>query len=150
MRWTAETKAQWGSITNFVLRNRLHWAEKPLDHDPQKSSSIFEIADPIPFASPTDYKILKNDWPYGLAPGITHMVVWLKQRLPVEDIRGDLTKEGRKMVEGFVQNTFRERFGGENVLWFRNWVALQSVRALEHVHVLVKGHAEEEVLRLLG
>lgn len=26
----------------------------------------------------------------------------------------------------------------DRVLWFRNWTGLQSVRGLEHVHVLVR------------
>ena len=28
--------------------------------------------------------------------------------------------------------------GDDRVLWFRNWTGLQSVRGLEHVHVLVR------------
>ena len=27
---------------------------------------------------------------------------------------------------------------GERVLWFKNWIALQSVRGLERIHVLVR------------
>jgi len=34
------------------------------------------------------------------------------------------------------------------VLWFKNWIKLQSVRAVEHAHVLVRG-ASEEVIREL-
>lgn len=26
----------------------------------------------------------------------------------------------------------------ERVMWFKNWVSLQSVRGVDHVHVLVK------------
>ncbi len=57
------------------------------------------------------------------------------------------------MVEKFVQRTFTEPLGSyrpeedvvadshdghDRVLWFRNWTGLQSVRGLEHVHVLVR------------
>ena len=31
----------------------------------------------------------------------------------------------------------------ERVMWFKNWIKLQSVRAVEHVHVLVKDAGEE-------
>ena len=31
----------------------------------------------------------------------------------------------------------------ERVVWFKNWVGLQSVRGVEHVHVLVRGVSEE-------
>ena len=30
----------------------------------------------------------------------------------------------------------------ERVVWFKNWVGLQSVRGVEHVHVLVRGCSE--------
>ena len=58
-----------------------------------------------------------------------------------------MTKESRELVDGFVRRVFRERVGdgvegreeGEKVLWFKNWTGLQSVRGVEHVHVLVRG-----------
>ena len=56
-----------------------------------------------------------------------------------------MTAKSRALVDGFVRRVFRERVGeggkgaGEKVLWFRNWTGLQSVRGLEHVHVLVRG-----------
>ena len=33
--------------------------------------------------------------------------------------------------------------GNDRVLWFRNWTGLQSVRGLEHVHVLVRDASRE-------
>lgn len=111
-------------------------------------------SNPIPFADPGDYKILRNDWPYGLAPGITHLVVWLRTPLPTSE-GGYLTAESRALVEDFVQKTFVERLAMSNagnldpksqVLWFKNWGALQSIRALEHVHVLVRD-VPEDILR---
>ena len=106
-------------------------------------------AAPTPFENPGDYKVLVNDWPYGMEKGIVHLIVWIKHRLPATAEKGDLTEEGRRMVDGFVGSRFKERLGQENVLWFRNWTGLQSVRALEHVHVLVRGDrgSIEEVLR---
>lgn len=85
-----------------------------------------------------------------MEPGIEHFVVWVKQRLPV-DGKGDLTAEGREMVEGFVEREFRKTVGeedkGSKVLWFKNSTDLQSVRSLEHVHVLVRGVSEEVLER---
>lgn len=65
-----------------------------------------------------------------------------------------MTPESIALVERFVQRTFvkplssSRAFQGvdgdfdsgdrERVLWFRNWTGLQSVRGLEHVHVLVR------------
>lgn len=63
-----------------------------------------------------------------------------------------MTEESRGLVEGFIERTFvgrlREELGpfedpAEHVLWFKNWTALQSVRALEHVHVLLRDCPEK-------
>jgi hypothetical protein len=45
------------------------------------------------------------------------------------------------MVDEFVDHTFVKGLGVEGldrVLWFKNWTGLQSVRGVEHVHVLVR------------
>jgi hypothetical protein len=67
---------------------------------------------------------------------------------------GDLTAEGRRMVNEFVESKFVRRLkveGQDKVMWFKNWSVLQSVRGLEHVHVLVRdverGELEEIVER---
>ncbi|ESA43306.1 hypothetical protein GE21DRAFT_4516 [Neurospora crassa] len=132
MKWTAETKASYGSMTNYLLAHRLPktWGVPP-----------FTPVSDVPFAEPSDYCVLLNDWPYGFEPGITHMVVWTRTPIAVDDDKGDMTPESRKIVGDFVKQYFVDRLGpgGEGkVLYFKNWVALQSVRALEHVHVLVK------------
>lgn len=68
-----------------------------------------------------------------------------------------MTPESRSIIRDFVERTFVERLrrddgkDGDNglekaedrVLWFKNWTKLQSVRALEHVHVLVRGVGED-------
>jgi hypothetical protein len=109
----------------------------------------FNYKNPIPFAHRDDYRILINDWPYGLAPGIVHICVWLKVRLPVDEGNGgDLTMEGRRMVEEFVGRTFVRPLGmqgSDRVLWFKNWTGLQSVRGLEHIHVLLRDVGKEEL-----
>jgi hypothetical protein len=101
----------------------------------------FTPASDTPFADPSDYRVLINDWPYGFAPGITHIVVWSRTPIPTDDTVGDMTPESRKMVAEFIKQYFVDSLGpgGEDrVMWFKNWVALQSVRTVDHVHVLVK------------
>lgn len=155
LSWSSATKAQYGSITNYICQVRLKWhLPDPTSSTPAVAGSssgtadsgpVLPFANPIPFADPSDYKILRNDWPYGLTPGIVHLVVWLRTPVPVKEDGGDLTDESRELIEGFVQKTFVERVASEGildakdrVLWFKNWSALQSVRALEHVHILVR------------
>ena len=123
--------------------------------------SIFAVTDPAPFASGDDYKILRNDWPYGFTPNITHLVVWLKTPFAVNE-DGNLVPESRALIEEFVNRVFRQRLEreevsleevrkekdpikGDQVVWFKNWTALQSVGALEHFHVLVR-NVHEDVL----
>lgn len=132
MKWTADTKAAYGSLTNYLLAHRLPkaWGTPP-----------FRAASPIPFAEPSDYRVLLNDWPYGLTADVTHIVVWTRTTIPIDERTGDMTPESRCIFGNFVARYFSDRLGpgGEDrVLWFKNWVALQSVRSLEHIHVLVK------------
>jgi hypothetical protein len=147
LAWSAKTKKIYGSITNFLVRERLGWV--PVGGE--DGSLRFEVKSAVPFEEPGDYKILLNDWPYGLAPGIRHIVVWLKRPLEVDAV-GELVPHVRAAVEGFVEKTFRERvreFDPESkddkVIWFKNTMALQSVRSLEHFHVLVRDVQEETV-----
>lgn len=162
IEWTNQTKATYGSITAFILSERLHW--KTLSTSSGESTS-FECNNTIPFTDSTDYKILLNDWPYGFTPDVTHIIVWSKVRIPEQKPEGLLTPESVALVEGFVQRTFVESlnsFGSkqgvvgdsetrsDRVLWFRNWTGLQSVRGLEHVHVLVRDAPEDLLDRWVG
>lgn len=148
LQWTRTTKETYGNIINYICKERLHWDSLPTPNPDE--GPTFEVANPIPFADQRDFKILYNDWPYGMTSDITHIVVWLKNRLPVDDEEGDLTPEARKLVEGFVERSLVSRVqkeGGkgwnDRVMWFRNWTGLQSVRGLDHLHVLVRGVQKE-------
>ncbi|RYC60056.1 hypothetical protein CHU98_g6141 [Xylaria longipes] len=137
MAWTTEIKAQYGSMTNYILAHRLPktWGSPP-----------FTPASSVPFEDKSDYSILINDWPYGLTPDITHIVVWSRTIIDTDSETGDLTPESRGVVSNFVKRVFVDKLGSEGeakVLWFKNWVALQSVRTLEHIHVMVKGASKD-------
>ncbi|KAI1378337.1 hypothetical protein F4677DRAFT_391902 [Hypoxylon crocopeplum] len=139
MKWTAETKAEYGSMPNYLIRHRLPqtWGSPP-----------FAPASNIPFHDQSDYRVLINDWPYGLTPNLTHIVVWSRTTIETDPETGDMTPESRSAVTGFVKRFFVDSLGldGEDkVLWFKNWVALQSVRALEHIHVIVRD-VEKDIL----
>ncbi|PQE23529.1 N-acetylglucosamine-induced 1 2 protein [Rutstroemia sp. NJR-2017a BVV2] len=136
MAWSAEVKAEYGSMMNYLLQHRLPWGAPP-----------FTYNSPIPFDDLSDFKVLLNDWPYGLTKDITHIVVWSKTPIATDETTGDVTDESRKLINDFVKRTFVDRLGGDRdrVMWFKNWVALQSVRALEHVHVLVKDVTDADI-----
>ncbi|KAF2745165.1 hypothetical protein M011DRAFT_448070 [Sporormia fimetaria CBS 119925] len=149
LAWTAHVKAKYGSSTNYLLQQRLHWTPLP------RSDGVleFETKGARAFEEEGDWKVLRNDWGYAVEEGVVHLCVWSKVRLEV-DGEGALTEKGKEVVEGFVRREFRERVGekekGEMVLWFRNPMGLQSVRSLEHVHVLLRGVEEGVVRRWLN
>ncbi|KAL1954559.1 hypothetical protein VTO42DRAFT_1070 [Malbranchea cinnamomea] len=149
INWTSKVKAKYSSITNYICLKRLHW---PLDRDPAT-----QCHNQTPFADPRDYKILRNDWPYGVEPGIVHLCVWVKNYIPVKPETGELTPESHAMIDVFVKKTFVERLKKESipnaedrVIWFKNWTALQSVRALEHVHILLRDVPEQFIVEWTG
>ncbi|KAJ5742407.1 uncharacterized protein N7511_011426 [Penicillium nucicola] len=158
LAWSADTKAQYGSIMNYICQQRLQW-QMPLETADLAMQRPFAFKNPRPFADPEDYKILRNDWPYGLTPGISHLVVWLRTPIPVKSGEGHLTEESRLLIDTFVRRTFVDRLARDpriasdaasHVLWFKNWVGLQSVRALEHVHILVRDVPEDILLEWSG
>jgi len=136
MEWTHLTKAQYGSMVNYLLQHRLPWGAPPFTYNSS-----------IPFADPSDYKVLMNDWPYGLEESINHIVIWSKTPISTNEKTGDVTEESRRLINEFLKRTFVDRLDGDasRVMWFKNWVQLQSIRALEHVHVLVKDASKEDL-----
>ncbi|KAJ4326114.1 hypothetical protein N0V94_000276 [Neodidymelliopsis sp. IMI 364377] len=145
LAWTAHVKAKYGSATTYLLEQRLFW--NPVNDGTE--AIAFNAKNVVPFADPEDFTILRNDWPYGHEPGIRHICVWLKRRLPVNE-DGGLSNEGKKMVEKFLDEEFRAKAGEQEknskILWFKNTTNLQSVRSLEHLHVLVR-NVDDEVLK---
>ena len=97
-----------------------------------------------------DYKILLNDWPYGIDPRIVHLVVWTKFATPSDPVTDDLLPSARAELEAFVKKTFGNVCGEGNVIWFRNWGALKSVHAVEHFHVMLFDPPEEFVREVTG
>ena len=157
--WCKKIVAVYGSITAYMCAERLHWEPLPSSCAETETGPVFEAEDPTPFKNPSDYKILCNDWPYGsFGRNITHLIVWSKSRIPTQPDTGLVTPESRKLIDAFVEAIFINRLArdesktpaGERVLWFKNWGALQSVRGLEHIHVLVEDVADTVVQEWTG
>ena len=145
LAWSAHVKERYGSATTYLLTQRLFW--EPIE-DPS-GTMAFNVRNVVPFADPQDFTVLRNDWPYGHEFGIHHICVWLKQRLPV-DKEGALSEEGKRMVDEFIDKKFRvhadEEEKDSKIIWFKNSTNLQSVRSLEHLHVLVR-NVDYDVLK---
>ncbi|KAL8837528.1 MAG: hypothetical protein Q9170_002487 [Blastenia crenularia] len=98
----------YGSITAYMCAERLHWT--PLPDSSAVTSPLFDYYDPTPFADPDNFKILRNDWPYGSSePNISHLIVWSKSRIPTDADSGLPTLESRQLIEAFVEQTFVKR-----------------------------------------
>ncbi|KAI9774984.1 MAG: hypothetical protein M1840_000200 [Geoglossum simile] len=141
LTWFLQTKNRYGTVADYVRQQKLQWQPPILP------------ASKTPFANPDDYKILRNDWPYGMTPDIIHMVVWSKTPIDVVPGEGNPTPESRRLIEAFVEKTFTQEIGpdGENkVMWFKQRAQWQSVGALEHIHVIVRGVDESLVEKWTG
>jgi hypothetical protein len=95
-------KKEYGSVMDFVLTKRLGW-KAPI------------VADGEPFEKESDMRILWNDWPYGIDEKIAHLVVWTKFELEDDPATDDLTTHARKQIDDFVDGTFGNKVGKENV-----------------------------------
>ncbi|KAI9668831.1 MAG: hypothetical protein M1831_000900 [Alyxoria varia] len=146
--WTDKTKKEFGSVTRFVCSEKLGWLR--FQDAGVAAGSKFASAGDEAFVDQRDFRILRNDWPYGLEEEIVHLIVWSKVLLD-SNPDGSLTSEGEAVVRRFVEDVFRSRVRGDDrVVWFKNQVQWQSVGALEHVHVLLRGADEGLVEELTG
>jgi hypothetical protein len=136
-------KEKYGSAVNFVLQERLHWKAEELAARAEKDAG--RVPD---FSDPSDFKVLCNDWPYGLDERIVHLVVWTKFPLPDDPTTDDLTDDARAAIEAFVQQTFRAVLPADSVIWFKNWRSLKSVLLVEHFHVMLFDPPAELVARI--
>lgn len=136
LQYIHDCKRAHGSVLNFVQHERLQW------------SSVAPSRNP-PFTDASDYRIIFNDWPYGIDTDVAHLVVWMKFHLEDDPARDDLTPAARAEIDEFVDRTFCDVSSGGlergRVIWFKNWRSLKSVDALEHFHVMLY-QADKEFL----
>lgn len=147
--WTVEVRETFGSVLSFILRSRLHWATE--NHG---LGNVFSSSSPVPFSDDSDFTILRNDWPYGLGADMLHLVAWTKTPI-VTDEQGDPTPESRRLIKDFVEKKFMHHMSqgqhaGDNLQWFRNRAKWQSVRGLDHIHIVLRGADEAFVTVLTG
>lgn len=100
--YTFSLTETYGSVANYIFNERLKWTAPVTPRG-------------RPFEFEDDYKILINDWPYGIDPRIVHIVVWTKFELSEDPATGDLSDQGRKEVDDFVTRTFRSHVPDEHV-----------------------------------
>lgn len=101
-KYMHKLQQDYGSVLDFIRVERLAWPE---------------LLEPRgrPFEYDDDFKILFNDWPYGVDLDIVHLVVWTKFKFEDDPVTGDLTDEARREIDAFVTKTFRSRTPADKV-----------------------------------
>lgn len=69
VKWTKQTNDKYGSITNYLKKEKVIFPNTDVD----------EKGRPITL-------ILPNDFPYSVDPGITHVLIWSKVPLSKEHV----------------------------------------------------------------
>ncbi|KAI1349035.1 hypothetical protein F5Y01DRAFT_327840 [Xylaria sp. FL0043] len=140
--WHSRISEQYGGVAEFVRQHKLQWDEQAV----ARSEVLLHHSD--------DYKILRNDWPYAFPPDVCHLVVWSKVKIQVDPATGLPDTQSKILIEKFLDKVFGEGLQcwrhEDNLLWFKQKTLFQSVRALEHIHVLVRGVDEDAITELTG
>lgn len=147
-------KSHNSTVVRHIVTHALQWkTPKELEGVADCDINVKESGDPL-FTNASDLKIVRNDFPYHFEDDVVHLCVWTKRRIPSdpESQLGDLSKESRDLIERYVNKTFVQWLGipREDIVWFRNWEALQSVKEISHVHVIIKGLSKEKLQMVLG
>jgi hypothetical protein len=91
----------YGSVMNFIINERLQW-QRLTPSGP-------------PFSDPDDFKVLYNDWPYGIDSRIVHLVVWVKFDLEDDPLTGFLMPEATRLIQDYVRETFCSQMPSSHV-----------------------------------
>mgnify|MGYP002620671310 CR=1 FL=1 len=103
LAFTWRLRKEYGSVMRYVLEKRLGWREPVV------------ASGKGPFEDESDFKVLRNDWPYGVDPKIVHLVVWTKFPLEEDPKTEDLTDQARAQIDAWVNKVFVERVGKDRV-----------------------------------
>lgn len=147
-------KEQGTTVFKHLVVGTLQWrTEEEVRGLKDSEISVPSSGDAL-FTNPSDLKIVKNDFPYYFEDDVMHLCVWTKKRIDSDpnSVLGDLSVEMRALLERYVVKTFVEglHIPRKNLVWFRNWEALQSVKEISHLHVIVKGMTPEQLKEVLG
>lgn len=142
------------TVFKHLLTKLLQWATpEEVAGLADNEIRIASLGRPL-FTEASDIKIILNDFPYYFEPDVTHMCVWTKQPIPSDPIStlGDISPQLRARIEAYVVKTFVEGLGvsRDKLVWLRNWDALQSVKEISHIHVIVKGLLQQQLDKVLG
>ncbi|GAA5815160.1 hypothetical protein MFLAVUS_008666 [Mucor flavus] len=104
-QWMKDTLQKYGTIENYLLSSKLNFK-------------------PITDESRPPVIILPNDFPYSVAEGIYHILLW--SQIPLS--------------RDYIEDILESNYGHKEYEWvyFVNPPEIQSVRKLPHVHVFMR------------
>lgn len=130
------------NVQEHVL-NSLHWKWTEIQ---QLNSEQIGI-----FSDPSLYAVTKNDFPYDFEAGIHHLVVWSKIYIRLYNDKNEKRIEVKAQIEEFLASHLH-KFGlraGEDYCWFMNYVSLQSIRSISHLHLIIKSKDPQLIDQIL-
>lgn len=137
------------TVFKHLVSNSLHWCDESEIAGLPDSQVTIKRSDSGLFENADDLKIIHNDFPYYLEDNITHLCVWSKQPIKSDpsSVLGDISPETRAVVEQYVCRKFVDQLGipRQDLVWFRNWEALQSVKEISHIHVLIRNMTPKQL-----
>lgn len=132
------------SILDHVLASELGWS----------SDDLIEEVEGVQLMQPEHLKVIYNLFPYYFADDVIHLCVWSKVRIlpDAASAEGDISPQTKDEINQYIRESITKPLGLEddNVCWFKNWDSLQSVKAISHVHVLLRGALKEDVNALFS
>lgn len=141
--------SQGTTVFKHLVANSLQWCDETEISGLSDSEVTIRRSNGGLFENADDLKIIHNDFPYYLEDNITHLCVWSKQPIKSDpsSVLGDISPETRAIVEKYVCDKFVTQLGipREDLVWFRNWEALQSVKEISHIHVLIRNMTSEQL-----
>ncbi|KAH3671025.1 hypothetical protein OGAPHI_000736 [Ogataea philodendri] len=149
-------KKQGADMITFILSRELKWVPQdvPLNTPSEQLIEAFvKPADSRMFANEADITIVQNTFPYYVEPGVQHLCVWVKFPMPPDpqSDKGDISPKDKQLVEKYITNTFCNWLGipRSDLVWFKNWTSLQSVRSIPHIHVIIKDMDQDSLDKVL-
>lgn len=160
-----ELKKQHITVSQFILQMILKWdANEIYELNHIKYVTVQQQLKAI-LTNEQLFKVTINDFPYNYEPNVLHLLIWSKIKLPIyindtTDIDGinidhnkypDMNPECERLIDKFLSRTLHDKYKlsyGVNYVWFVNYLSLQSIKDLSHIHVLIKFHSEQEKLKM--
>lgn len=142
-KYRAHKAALRNTDVSLYILSRLNWSLEELTYlnTYKFSSTNDKIATCL--TDKAYFKITTNDYPYNFEPDVYHLLVWSKINIPLYD---NDTNESTKNVhmydriEEFLELNVHQRMkiSKDDYCWFINYVSLQSIRSISHIHLLIK------------